>query len=64
MWPEKGSGFEASSFSPAGRAQQMSAFAQGAAYDDRARRGCVLVLYAAFAAILIVLVVTVIVALI
>jgi hypothetical protein len=28
----------------------MSAFTQGAAHDDRARRGCVLVLYAAFAA--------------
>ena len=62
MWPDKGSGFEASTYSPAGRAQQMSAWARGAGNDDRVRRGCLLGLYAVFVALAVALVVTVIVA--
>jgi hypothetical protein len=38
MWPDKGSGFEASPFSPAGRAQRMWWMMQGARRGRTPRR--------------------------
>jgi hypothetical protein len=57
MWPAAGSGFEASSFSPAGRAQQVWAFARGASSSEGCRRIAVRLLVVLFVLVLILTVV-------
>ena len=64
MWPSPGSGFEASAFSPAGRAQQFWAFTRGATDGGRRQRVARLVLVLVFVVVVVALAVSLLLAVI